>query len=133
MKFYIAGKWQDRGNAKYVMQQIESMGHQVTCDWTHHDFDKGGVVASTIKLSNIAMEDFAGVNECEVYVAILVNPYEYKGLWVEMGLAMAWEKVIWTVGHYGDSCIFMNHPTISHKFDDIAELLNYIKEETPNV
>ncbi|KKL72732.1 hypothetical protein LCGC14_2081950, partial [marine sediment metagenome] len=55
----------------------------------------------------------------------------YKGLWVEMGIALGEGIPVWVIGTAGDSCIFMNHPLV-RKFVDINamfEELDTKKEE----
>lgn len=126
MKFYVAGKWQDKSTVKWLQNKLISLGHQITVDWTTHDFGPDGVVATPEQLKNIPMEDQWGVENCDAFVGVLVHEYQYKGLWVEMGIALACNKLIFTIGHMGDSCIFMHHPRVQ-SFETFPEFLSHIK------
>jgi len=128
MKFYIAGKWQDRHTIKWLVSKLLEKGHSISCDWTNHNFDKNGVIATKSKLLQIVQEDIDGVANCDTYVGVLVKDYNYKGLWVEMGIAIALGKNIFTIGEAGDSCIFMNHPHI-RRFRTIEEFLESVSKE----
>lgn len=128
MKFYVAGKWQDRYTIRWLQQELMSRGHSISCDWTNHDFDKNGVKATKYQLIKIAEEDARGVKDCDIYVGILLSEYSYKGLWVEMGMAIALKKKVYAIGEAGDSCIFMNHPSVQ-RFRTMEDFLGFIDRE----
>lgn len=128
MKFYVAGKWQDRYTVMWLQNALIERGHTITCDWTNHDFGKDGVLATKIQLINIALEDAKGVKDCDVYVGICLSEYNYKGLWVEMGMAIAWEKPVYIVGEAGDCCIFMNHTAVQ-PFRTMEDFLEFVERQ----
>ncbi|KKK84470.1 hypothetical protein LCGC14_2783020 [marine sediment metagenome] len=117
MKFYVAGKWQDRENVKELQGWLIEHGHSITVDWAEHEYSE-----DTDFLRRWAILDIQGATECDVLIALLERPHDYRGLWVEMGAAIAAGKKIWLVGHAGDSCIFLHHPSIAYHFRSVAVL-----------
>lgn len=129
MRIYVAGKYQEREFVRTIYDKLKLMGHSITVDWTNHDV----LPEDDIKelLGKFAEEDIAGVTEADLLIAVLVNQHEYKGLWVEMGVALGLEKPVYILGSEGDSCIFANHPLV-RKFNKLNELLVALGNEVPN-
>lgn len=125
MKLYVAGKWQDRPRIRRIQNALVRMGHEITVDWTQHDF---GPDAPQSLLKGIAAEDAYGVAMADYVIAILIKPFNYKGLWCEVGMAIALGKKVLAVGSAGDSCIFVNHPLVT-SFDSVAGCLKFIRTE----
>ena len=74
------------------------------------------------KLKGFAQDDVWGVREADLFIALMTIRYEYKGLWVEFGIALGKGIPVWVIGSAGDSCIFMNHPLV-RRFNSISEVL----------
>ena len=110
MKIYVAGKYAERDKVKIVYGELESLGHTITVDWTNHDIYPNDAVAE--KLGLFASDDVHGVLGADIFVACMLNDHAYKGLWVEMGVALGANKPVLIVGSAGDSCIFANHSNV---------------------
>lgn len=119
MKIYVAGKYQDRDRVRVVYQILREHGHEITLDWTNHNIYPNDAVAE--KLSGFAQDDVSGVLSADLFIGLMTIPYEYKGLWVEMGIALGKGIPVYIIGNAGDSCIFTNHPLVK-KFTEIFEV-----------
>ena len=104
MKFYIAGKFEERADVRKLMDKVEALGHTITCDWTIHE-------QSDYRI-HYAIADVEGVQSCDVYVGRFLNENSYKGALTEMGVALGQAKKVIVIGHAIDSCIFVNHPNV---------------------
>jgi len=119
MKIYVAGKYSERDNIRLVFKALEKLGHTITLDWTNHDIYPNDAVAE--RLGEFANDDVEGVRNADCLIACLLNHHEYKGLWVEMGIALGYNKPVYIVGEAGDSCIFTNHKLVK-KFNNFQKL-----------
>lgn len=124
MKVYVAGKWEDRSHIKEVMNKLIELGNQITVDWTNHEFGADGVIGDH---EDFAIEDLEGVKNCDALVAIADKDFAFKGMYCEIGAALALDKLVFVVGKYANSCIFINHPLVE-KCMDVEELYEYINE-----
>ncbi len=120
MKIYVAGKYQDRERVKIIHGYLREMGHEITVDWTDHEIYPNDAVAE--RLASFAIDDVWGVLEADVYIGLMIEDFVYKGLWVEMGIALGKGIPVWLIGDAGDSCIFANHPLV-RKFADTLEMI----------
>ena len=126
MNIYVAGKYEDRDRVRFIHQCLKEKGHTITIDWTNHDIYPNDAVQE--KLSEFAQDDVWGVKEAELFIGLMITPYEYKGLWVEMGVALGKGIPVDIIGEAGKSCIFMNHPSVKI-FKDIQDCLDNLKPE----
>ncbi len=108
MKIYVAGKYQDRDMVCFIYRILRKKEHEITLDWANHDIYPDDAVAE--KLGQFAQDDVRGVLEADLFIGLMTIPYEYKGLWVEMGIALGKDIPVYIIGKAGDSCIFVNHP-----------------------
>lgn len=129
MKIYVAGKYSDRDRVRYIHQNLKEMGHEITVDWTNHDIYPNDATAE--RLSQFAQDDVRGVKEADLYIGLMTIPFEYKGAWVEMGLALGKGIPIYIIGNAGDSCIFMHHPLV-WKFADIQTMFSMMQQVLRN-
>ena len=120
MKIYVAGKYQEREQVRGIYRELRDKGHKITVDWTDHDIYPHDAVAE--RLSDFAEEDVRGVKEADLFIGLMTNDHVYKGLWVEMGVALGEGMPVWIIGMAGDTCIFMNHPRV-RKFSEVREVL----------
>ncbi len=104
MKIYVAGKWKDRKRILGVMNKLKVMGHEITCDWTKH--------TSHVNMWKHAVEDIEGVRNCDLLLAIMIEKYDYKGAWAEIGAALALDKRVVVVGTGHNGGVFLAHPNI---------------------
>jgi len=111
------------------MSELEQAGHIITLDWTVHEAPDGGADGidgyDPELLASYAMEDVWGVQIADALVAIMERDYPYKGLWVEVGIALGCDILVCILGSAGDSCIFMNHPGVQ-RFDSLADLCGWL-------
>jgi len=107
MKFYVAGKWEEREQVRQLQDELRRLGHTITVDWTWHEFEDGGYPVQ------YAQEDVFGAATCDAYVGRFVNPNSYKGALVEMGVALGLGKKVFVIGHAIDTCIFVSHPLVT--------------------
>ena len=126
MRFYIAGKWEEREAVKGLMLALEWMGHSITVDWTIHETSDKGYP------QQYAIDDVEGVKQCDVYVGRFINKNNYKGALVEMGIALGLDKQVWIIGHAIDSCIFTQYPGVL-PFEGDDEVLSYAYQIIPEV
>ena len=121
MKFYAAGKWEDRWAVKKLQEALVKLGHTVTVDWTWHEkADEGYPVQYSI-------DDIKGVQLADAYVGLFVGQYRYKGALVEMGAALGLDKKVYLIGHAIDSCLFAKHPLVQ-QFETEDEFLSYVRQ-----
>ena len=117
MKIYGASKWEDIEVVKGIYSQLRDRGHTITLDWTNH---------TELQLSNVyAIEDIEGVKHCDLLIAFMKYNYEYKGVWVEIGAALALNIEVYVIGDKGDSSIFMHHPLVT-MFTSIAQVISFL-------
>ena len=106
MKFYVAGKWQDRRSIQRLQQALTVGGHEITVDWTGHVNPKSQSV-----LQEWAIRDVEGVLDCDTYIGIFTNGS--NGALVELGVALGLGKRVWIIGNAIDTCIFLSHPLVT--------------------
>ena len=106
MKFYVAGKWQERDVVSNIMQELRERGHEVTIDWTNHSEGEKGYPVQ------FAADDIEGVRGCDVFLGIFINDHQYRGALVELGAALAMGKITMIVGGATESCLFTHHTTV---------------------
>lgn len=104
-KIYVAGKWEDREIIRDIHKVLTSNGYAITCDWTYHTKHVDSVKR--------ALEDINGVRQCELLIAYMKNEYAYKGVWAEIGAALALYKQVIVIGDKADACIFINRPFVT--------------------
>ena len=119
MRFYVAGKFENKEEIKVLQNELRKGGHIITVDWTWHKYDDPGYP------SQYAVEDIIGASSCDAYVGVFKEDVGYKGALVEMGAALAFGKKVYLIGHAIDSCLFVGHPFV-RQFDGIKEFLDFI-------
>lgn len=124
MKIYVAGKWSDRDYVKQIMKTLESKGHTITCDWTHHKYEDEAAP------QKYCQDGVLGVITAEVYVGVFAHEYNYRGALVEFGIALGHGKPCVFLGHQQDGCIFSNHPlvVVVNTIEELVNLLEFIEK-----
>ncbi len=107
MKFYVSGKWEERGKVHDFIKKLEEKGHTVTVDWTGQspedpEYPRG-----------YSCKDIQGIVDCDAFIGVYINPYNYRGAMVELGAALALGKQVALIGHAIDSCMFVHHPLVT--------------------
>jgi nucleoside 2-deoxyribosyltransferase len=125
MKIYVAGKWEERIYIQQLYRILKDEGHTITCDWTRHDYPKKNIEAT---LAKYAVDDINGVKNAELVIAVAENIANYRGMLVEIGAAIALDKPVIVIGKAINACIFINHPKVIIKFEDMKEFIGRIEE-----
>ena len=87
MKFYVAGKFEDKERVRLAQRCIEDAGHEISHDWT---------MAAALGGQAEAEDDMAGVREADALLFVNVDPdLLYAGSLVEIGMALAWGKPVY--------------------------------------
>jgi len=120
MKFYVAGKWQDRKLVQQVQKELLARGNELTVDWTNHVNPKNDSV-----LQEWALRDIEGAALCDTYIGVFINDHNYTGALVEMGVALGMGNRVWVIGNAVNSCIFIHHPLVT-KFPDVETMLKIL-------
>lgn len=135
---FVSGQIHDLENVREVQQRLIEAGHHITHDWTRNETgDKllGGQQAKFDNPDEAARRaelDLRGVLDSDAYVLVTTNERVGKGMYVELGAALAKRALhgpgsidIFAVGPKNHSSIFYFHDfVISYKTVDevIAEL-----------
>lgn len=89
MKFYVAGKFEDKERVRLAQRCIEAAGHEITHDWT---------MAEAIGGRAEAEDDMEGVKDADALLFVNVDPdLLYAGSLVEIGMALAWDKPVYFI------------------------------------
>jgi len=127
VKFYIASKFENGAQVKYLADKLTSAGWTHTYDWTVH----GSVKENNIEvLKEVGKMEYTGVKEADV--VIVLTP-QGRGTHTEPGMAIAFNKRIYLC--HNDHTYFNCDDNTSafywlpqvHRFvgniDDVAEML----------
>ena len=130
MKVYVAGKWTDKDRIHGYMEQLKSMGMQITHDWTVFESNSNNSKA------DMAEHDINGVINADWVVFIMDDPsYPYRGSFTELGAALALHKKVFILGPMtGDYSgnVFFHHPEILH-MPDWTTFTEFIRFQLFNV
>ncbi len=131
MKFFISGQIDDANNIRKMMDRVEKAGHEVTHDWTNVDVFLGG---TQDKLNNPeesglrAAKDIQGVVDSDIYVLSSDNESVGKGMYVELGAALALQNAlgkpkVYVVGQLNHLSVFYLHPAVTRvgSIEDVLE------------
>ena len=116
-RFYLGGKYEERGEIKKIALELVKLGCEWTCDWTKH---------TGTSLSKYAEEDINGVLDADFVIIKKDKVQYYKGTWVEIGAALANSMPVYVVGVAEPDEIFLYHPLV-RKFETFRELFNFIR------
>jgi hypothetical protein len=129
MKVYVAAKYEERHLlVKPLLAVLRVAGHEITHDWTNED--DAGLAEPDLSAYHAlcARDDLRGASECDVLVLL---PHEKgRGLWVEVGCALAMGRRVLVVGDPGDAktrCIFLNGPLVRW-VPNCAQVVNALKD-----
>lgn len=143
MKFYIASSFKLLDKVKLLSHIFEGEGHEITLKWWDRAFDtptEGPVHTTELKkryesLTNeefysrpeckIAYEtDFQAIKDCNVLIMVADDkPRKYNGANIEIGMALALEKPVVSVGVLDNSAMY--YPVI--QCSTFGELLSALE------
>ena len=133
---YVASKYENRAAVREAMDKFEAAGHTIARDWTTHiPWDWNDPEEVKRRAPELALQDWEGVLECDVFVFLIPKDQEQKvhmiGAYVELGIALGdsdVERKIYIVGdNYYNT--FAYHPFIQH-VDTIEEVIDALALET---
>jgi len=93
MRIYVAGKYDEKQQARAVMEQLCALGHEITYDWTQHPES-----ADASNLRDAADRDLRGVLGADAVLMLFTDPlYAYRGTFTELGAALAFGVPVYAV------------------------------------
>lgn len=128
MKAFVSGQINDKEQIREIYSELRNIGFDITHDWTRTDKidDK---LADPTESGRRAAKDITGVVDCDTYILMTDNEKVGKGMYVELGAALALrEKTgkpdVYIVGPLNHLSIFYLHPAIQY-FNDIGKLIEH--------
>ena len=115
MKIYVASKWQEREMVKYIIDRLKYRNHEIMADWTDHPKHAHNRA--------YAIEAMAGIKECDLLIAYMVNEHYYKGAWADIGAAIILNIEVYIIGDV--TGVFSDHPLVT-KFGTIAQVMSFL-------
>ena len=100
---YVATKWENREYARQVMDALKERGHYIAYDWTQQEQESPAQ----------ADADICGVLRANWLLILASEPAAYKGVYVELGAALAHGIPVLLVGDGLDACLFSKHPLVT--------------------
>ncbi len=134
MKIFVSGQIDDAEFVRDVQAKLKDAGHRVTHDWTKTDVFLG---SSEAKLNNRseagvrAERDIQGVIDADVYIICTNNESVGKGMYVELGAALALKQSgfknslrVFVLGEMKHLSVFYLHPEVEYaeSVDRLLEL-----------
>jgi len=118
---YVAASFEETTQVRALYALLRNAGHAITHDWTHESSEGKTDDELAAYLNDCAEADLVGVEECDVLV--LLPHKRGKGMYVELGFALAAEKDVICIGDVDEfSCIFFRLDEIIW-IKDTSELL----------
>lgn len=131
MKLYIASSWENKDRAANVMRDLESLGHEITLDWTTHEtFNWRGEESTRRIAGGWARDDIEAVKRSDAVIILLEGIDKLRtGAACEMGAALALEKhvILYGMQSHPESP-FMCHPDVRRSEYGIEHLVSTLKE-----
>lgn len=123
MRVFVSGQLDETKEVRRVFALLQAAGHAITHDWTSTD---GYLSSPESKLDNKeesgrrAQADIQGVLDCDVYIVLSDNANPGKGMYVELGAALAlWQTgkdvKVFVVGAMNHLTLFYLHPGVIHE------------------
>src|SRR5258706_4019762 len=88
MRIYVASKFENAVEVREAFRRLRTLGHEITHDWTDEKAGDLKGVALEEFLSECALKDMYGVKTADAI--LVINYVGGKGMFVEMGMAVAW-------------------------------------------
>lgn len=122
-KVFVSGQINDISYVRAVQAQFIASGHVITHDWTRNEAGDKMLTGRQAKFDNPdeaskrASADMTGVVDCDVYVICTNNEDMGKGMYVELGGALALNVAtgapkVYLLGNRKHATIFYFHPSI---------------------
>lgn len=132
MKAFVSGQLSEFAEVRSLQSDLEKRGIQITHDWTRTDpiADKR---RNRTEAGRRAALDITGIVDADVYVLLTDNKTAGKGMYVELGAALALHETtgkpsIHVVGAMNHLTIFYLHPEIIHH-ESVSGFLDYVTSQ----
>lgn len=131
MRVFVSGQIDEKQRIQHVFRQLQESGFEITHDWTRTD-DVGDKLENRTEAGARAAKDISGVVAADVYVLMSDNANVGKGMYAELGAALALKELtgkpdLYVVGPMNHLSIFYLHPSITH-LDNIDGLMAHLKD-----
>lgn len=122
MKIFVSAQTSETETVRSLYKKLQEKDHVITHDWTITDTY---LTTPETKLNNRheagarAHRDIQGVIDCDVYILLTDNTKIGKGMYVELGAALALNQTtgspdIYIVGPMNHMSLFYLHPNATH-------------------
>lgn len=139
MKIFVSGQITDLDNVRTVQQRLIEAGHEITHDWTRNETGDKMLAGDEAKLADIketgrrAELDIQGVIDCDAYVLCTDNTKAGKGMYAELGAALALNVTtrrpkIYMLGSLNHMSVFYFHPSVV-RLDSVEELVEALERQ----
>ena len=130
VKAFVSGQLNEKEKVRAVYDRLAEQGIKITHDWTKTD----KLTSYSLQQSDAAhraLLDIRGVLTCDYYVLMTDNRLQGKGMYAELGAALALAESrgtpeVFVVGPKNHESIFYYHPLINH-CDDLEECIEMIQ------
>jgi nucleoside 2-deoxyribosyltransferase len=125
MRIYVASKFENKDAVREAMQKVRERGHIVTHDWTNEDETQYVRVPARHDryMRDCAQADVDGVRTAGL--VIVLNHPQGKGMFVEMGIAIALGIPVALIDADAARCIFFHLPLVQ-RFESVDQALNVV-------
>jgi hypothetical protein len=128
MRIFVSGQIEEKERIREVFSLLRGHGHEITHDWTRTD-DLANKRVHKSESGDRAKRDIDGVVNCEAYVLMSDNNRVGKGMYVELGAALALRArgdgpLVYIVGPMNHLSIFYLHPDVI----EVATVQDLVKE-----
>ena len=118
MNVFVSGQINEKEGIQRIYSALEEIGIFITHDWTQTD-DVAKSEKDSIEAGKRAEKDILGVCKADIYLIITDNARCGKGMYVELGAALALAESgkdisIYVVGPKNHPSIFYSHPRCAH-------------------
>ena len=121
-----------------IQQRLIDAGHQITHDWTRNETGDKMLEGDDAKLADLvetgrrAELDIQGVIDADAYVMCSDNLKSGKGMYVELGAALALSVTrdspkVYIVGALNHMSVFYFHPAVV-RLDSVDQLIEKLAE-----
>lgn len=116
MKIFVSGQIEEKVTIRGIFRELEARGHTISHDWTQTD-NISDKLSEKEECGARAKKDIDAVIDCDIYILMSNNRSAGKGMYVELGAALALRSVnnkpdIYIVGPMNHLSIFYLHPDV---------------------
>lgn len=103
MKIYIAGRFTERERMREIQTSLEFIDHEVVSTW----IEEGGGGEQ-----EDAIQDIGDIERCDLLLQVTEVVEGGKGMWVELGYALAKGKAVAVFPRRDPLCVFHALPQV---------------------